>query len=151
MDTSLSHLFSFFQGETALSAAVRCGASELVDLLLKESDEGPIHWKIDQKSLDKAFLHAFLHRDDNLMNRLLQRGATVNGTDNKGRTPLMICVIKANMRIAALLLENGAEVNAKDLRSHTALTLAAWKGRAEFVDLLLSRGADVNSRTVRGK
>ena len=72
---------------------------------------------------------------------LLDRGAEVNGKDNRGWTPLHHAAWNGRSVVATLLLDRGAEVNGKNNRGWTPLDYATWKGHADVVALLLERGA----------
>jgi ankyrin repeat protein len=78
---------------------------------------------------------------------LLVRGANVDLRGNFGRTPLMDCMMKGNLRTAKLLVEHAADVNIKDDENYTALMIACISGPAESVQLLLDSGrCDLTAR-----
>ena len=53
-------------------------------------------------------------------------GAFLNGTDHKGRTPLMLAVIMNDYKIVDELIKAGANVNMTDNAGHTALHFISW-------------------------
>ena len=72
---------------------------------------------------------------------LLEAGADVNSTDEKGNTILMECVQNYEIPIKAikLLLEYGADPNLKNQNGETAITLATQVKNSEILKLLLSQ------------
>jgi ankyrin repeat protein len=80
----------------------------------------------------------------------LDAGADVNGTDYRGRTPLMEAAFNAQLDVARLLLERGAKLDARDDVGFGALHYAVLSPMHEGADapgmvrLLLERGADPN-------
>ena len=77
---------------------------------------------------------------------LIQRGAKVDGVNDKLNTPLWFaCQSPARaedrMAVAKLLMEAGADVNRRCEYGTTALHFAAWRGPAAMVELLLAHGA----------
>lgn len=89
---------------------------------------------------------------------LLANKADVNATDDNGRTPLMLAVIRGDIprarltsdarqrdlgeqrAMAEFLLANKADVNAMDKDGKTPLKLAKVMGRKETVELLIQHG-----------
>lgn len=76
---------------------------------------------------------------------LISRGAMVNATDNKGRSPLLES-IKGNLpHVALALVENGAAIDAVDENGNTPL-LESFKQKLPHVAVcLLQRGANIDS------
>jgi ankyrin repeat protein len=75
------------------------------------------------------------------------RGATIEGRDAGGLTPLLLAA-RANHRAAVeCLLQHGAKVNAGSDIYGTALILAAQNSEIDMVRYLLAAGADVNALT----
>lgn len=78
---------------------------------------------------------------------LLDHGASVNAEDNLLRTPLHhvtageYAVEEDGVRVSRLLIERGADVNAQDLHCETPLHLASSTGRIGVVLALLARAA----------
>jgi ankyrin repeat protein len=78
-----------------------------------------------------------------LCRRLLEAGASVNGSTGTDRaTPLMCAAASGSHEIVALLLEHGADVAAKNVNESTALHMAiAFGASLETIHLLLRSGA----------
>jgi hypothetical protein len=81
---------------------------------------------------------------------LIEAGANVNETDDRGATPVMWAANRGHVDALRLLLERGANINACDAWScHTALMYTPPE-RMDIVELLLNYGADPNLRTKDG-
>lgn len=74
----------------------------------------------------------------------------LNGTDDKGVTPLSWAAITGKTKAAALLIEAGADVNGRNQDKGTPLHSAAFMGRLEVVELLVAKDADVNATNAMG-
>ncbi len=77
---------------------------------------------------------------------LLDRGANVDGTTDKGNTPLWFaCQSSANaddrIAVATMLLDHGADIHKRCEDGTNAIHFAAWRGPVEMVKLLLDHGA----------
>lgn len=70
--------------------------------------------------------------------KLLDHGADVNASNEKGETPLLICAAKGNVDIAELLLNHGADPNI-NVKGQNLLARAAKWGRRDIVELLNTR------------
>ena len=82
---------------------------------------------------------------------LLKAGASLNATDSRGKTLLMIAAQKDELEIVKKLIEKGVDINAKTEYGSTALTelvdLTYSKPNAQrfkVFELLLKSGADPN-------
>ena len=75
---------------------------------------------------------------------LLESGASVQGRNRFGATPLAVAANKGARKVARLLIETGAEINHRDLSGITPLRQAAEHRRRRMVVLLLDHGADPN-------
>ncbi|MEQ8191547.1 MAG: tetratricopeptide repeat protein, partial [Candidatus Eremiobacterota bacterium] len=83
----------------------------------------------------------------------------INGTDDRGSTPLHIATAIENEILARELIKNGADVNIKNNNGDTPLHLAAKnysrkkdlrKKEIEIANMLINKGADVNSKNNDG-
>ena len=71
-----------------------------------------------------------------VIQRLLEKGASVNAQNRTGETALMYAAWHGYSAIVQLLLENRADVTLKNKQGNTALTLAESKGHPEIVEML---------------
>jgi predicted DNA-binding WGR domain protein len=78
-----------------------------------------------------------------LVEVMLEAGASVTATDQYGRGPLHVT---QDVAVQRRLLEAGADVNARTRKGVTPLHTAAQKGAVESVELLLTSGAEVDAR-----
>ena len=69
------------------------------------------------------------------------KGADVNATTTKGRTPLHIAAVAGQKEVVELLIAKGADVNAKTIAGRTPLYVAAQKGHKDVIELLKKHGA----------
>ena len=93
----------------------------------------PLHW-------------AAYRVDQELVQKLLKKGAKADVVNHYGASPLAEAVRVANVPIAGMLLEAGADANASNEDGQTALMLAARTGNVAVAELLVAHGADVNRR-----
>lgn len=78
---------------------------------------------------------------------LLNYGASINQRDNIGKTPLMYSIdFRTNTyystQISELLIKNNSNVNEKDMNGLSPLHYACLKGKFDTLKLLLANGAD---------
>jgi ankyrin repeat protein len=70
---------------------------------------------------------------------LLERGAVIDGRDNRGRTSLHTAVFEGNTEVARLLLEHSADVNA---RNKLGKTPSQYTTQQEILELLSGYDAE---------
>ena len=75
---------------------------------------------------------------------LIDAGADINRSDERGITPLHIVSQEGHVPVAQLLLSHGANIHARYNALWTPLHLAAQCGHLELVNLLITHGAMVN-------
>ncbi len=79
--------------------------------------------------------------------RAVERGESVNGRDQKNRTPLLCAIRHEQVEVVEYLLQCGADPNAPSISHHdTPLHQAARRGSATITRMLLEAGADANAR-----
>ncbi len=93
----------------------------------------PLHW-------------AAYRVDEDLVQRLLKKGAKADVLNHYGSSPLAEAARAANATIVAILLEAGADANVANEDGQTPLMLAARTGNVDVAKLLIQHGADVNRR-----
>ena len=91
-----------------------------------------------------------------LIRCLIEKGANVKVADNRGFTPLHLCMISTRYEsrqdvLARLLLDRGADVNAVTNEGDTPLHFGAAGYAMGEVRVLLERGADVKAKNGRGE
>jgi ankyrin repeat protein len=102
-------------------------------------------------NLDAALLLAARNGKAKSVRILLERGASVNATDDAGGTPLMWAVSKGYCDVAATILAHApSEINLPSSGGTTILHRAIYGARAKMVLELLKRGANPNARERRG-
>ena len=74
---------------------------------------------------------------------LLERGATVNIRDYKGKTPLHRAGQAGFLKIAQLLIDRGGDLEIADHKGCTPIFDAASYGRTETVKLMLKNGSNI--------
>lgn len=88
--------------------------------------------------------------DKEIVNKLLDQGADIEGMDSAGSTALLCAVSSVQFEMVLMLLNRGADINARDLQQLTALHLAGSVGTVEVVGLLLDRGANIDAKESSG-
>ena len=87
-------------------------------------------------------LRLALERDDAyLIDRLIDGGILINGTDRGGHTPLYRFAEAGDLRHVMMLVAAGAGVNLVDAQGETALTAGARRKHYAMVKYLLESGA----------
>ena len=123
--------------------AVQHGKIQLVKWLLRRGNKVPLG----------ALFQAISQRNHNMVKALLENGANVNETGERGWTALMQASFLGDSAIVSTLLSNEIkpEVDHIDERKLTALMLAAQRKHAEVVRLLLKAGANVDLKEYNGQ
>ena len=85
-----------------------------------------------------AVVTAALKQDWEVARKLIDAGASVQSTDEKGRTPLMIAAQQGNLEMLRTLLERQARIEFMDFEGRTALQYAMAAGKRDAVDVLLA-------------
>lgn len=68
----------------------------------------------ERDRLTQELIRAAGRGDDDAVDRLLLKGAEINGTDDRGRTPVIAAAYANEVETARLLVQRGADVNLKD-------------------------------------
>lgn len=87
----------------------------------------------------ESALHHLLLAGNDIVIRLLDRGADVDAQNKDGHTALMLAVFEKSEGLVKMLLERGANVNIQNKKGETALILAARTGLMHLIAPLLER------------
>lgn len=104
----------------------------------------------DQVSPDAALLSAAASGDNSALTAALTAGAALEARDAKGRTALLIAVLRADVAMARLLVEHGADPNAIDDRNDTPWLATGVTGSVAMLETLLPAGPDLTLRNRYG-
>jgi uncharacterized protein len=130
-------------GQSALTLALREGATQVVDVLLK-------HPQLDLNALNRvgesALMLAALKGDLALVRRLAERGAAIH---QPGWNALHYAAAGPEPQVVAWLLERGAALDARSPNGTTALMMASGYGNEQSAELL-ARQARLDMRNERG-
>ncbi|KAJ9469128.1 Ankyrin repeat and KH domain-containing protein R11A8.7 [Diplonema papillatum] len=138
--------FDSVDGATALSIACANGDDPVIEELLQGGV--PINGldKFGKPPLFAAFGSSSNDRHD-LIAKLVQQGAAVDGRNEEGDTALIYASLHGMDDVVAQLLQLGAEVDGKSKGSrNTALIAACEQGNRGVIALLLAAGAKVDLR-----
>ncbi len=134
-------------GEPALVLAVREGAMQVVDALLRNPGT-----QVDAPALNgnTALMMAAYKRNKPAAEALIAKGAAVN---RPGWTPLHYAAASGDSDIARLLLAHGARIDAQSPPASgkfTPLMMAAREGHEDTAVFLLGQGADPQLKNGEG-
>ena len=85
------------------------------------------------------------------LEKLLNKGASIETTDKEGLTPIFYAVQSKNLEIFLYLIEKGANLFHVEKQGRTLFYWAASLGRIEMLDLLIEAGLDPNATTKLGR
>jgi ankyrin repeat protein len=134
---------------------------DIFKLLLEKNADVNVPGRIDSKTTDQTVLYVAVSRaDEDLVKKLLERGADPNKADSQGSLPLVEAIVDAdaNPNIVKMMIEKGADVNKteKENNAHALIFIAQNKSvspdtRKEIVKILLEKGADKTIKDTDGK
>lgn len=90
------------------------------------NDSGALRTNATSIQMERGFLWACEYGRNNVVEFLLQRGASLEAQANTGQTPLHWAVIGGHEDTIKLLLDKGASLEAKNVYGGTALGQALW-------------------------
>ncbi|RDL32991.1 Ankyrin repeat-containing protein [Venustampulla echinocandica] len=123
---------------TPLHWACATGKKRLVEQLLTRSRGGPSANIAAVEIREKTGLHiAAAHDRDDIVQLLLQYGASVHARSDGGWTPLHNACKIGSLNIVRILIAAGADINGKLLTGMSPLHLAAEGGHISVVQCLL--------------
>lgn len=85
------------------------------------------------------------HGETQELTKMIQAGLSVNLSDPKGQSLIMLASYNGQYETTKALIDLGAFVDQKNDRGQTPLAGVCFKGYFEIVQLLVEHGADINS------
>ncbi|KAK5813759.1 hypothetical protein PVK06_029210 [Gossypium arboreum] len=155
------------EGDTPLHIAAGLGDEQIVKLLLQKGANKDIRNKTGKTAYDVAAEYGHVRLFDALklgdslcfaarkgevrsIQRLIEKGAAINGRDQHGWTALHRASFKGRIDAVKTLIDKGIDIDLKDEEGYTALHCAVESGHTDVVELLVKKGADVEARTKKG-
>ncbi len=146
-------------GITPLYRATEEGHYEVVELLIRHgadvnrSPKGQVARDLQIEN-QTPLLVACLNNYEDIARNLIESGAIVNLTSERGLSPFLAVCQNNNVGLARLLIRHGARYDAETKNEYdgkiNGLILAAESGSFDIVRLLVEAGLDVNYK-VEGK
>ncbi|KAK1929821.1 Serine/threonine-protein phosphatase 6 regulatory ankyrin repeat subunit B [Phytophthora citrophthora] len=93
---------------------------------------------------------AIIAGDLELLEFLLENGATLEDPDDCGASPLTTALLRRHFQAAEMLMTYGCDVDHVNLTLQTSMHVLATYGALDAVQWLLDRGADFEARDVGG-
>ena len=123
---------------TALMIAAQRGNVSVCQMLLSYGNQSMVDLrnKFGRTALSSAAEEGELE----VVNTLVDAGASINTRQAQSWTPLHYAADKNHLEVVRVLLEHGADKSAKSRDGKTPLLFAALKGHSECVELLKERG-----------
>ncbi|MBL3519385.1 ankyrin repeat domain-containing protein [Arcobacter lanthieri] len=81
---------------------------------------------------------------------MIEAGLSVNLTDHKGNTLLMLASYNGNIDTTQMLVDLGADVDRKNDKGQTPLAGVCFKGYLEIVKILVTAGANIHENNGLG-
>ncbi|XP_064621808.1 ankyrin-3-like [Lineus longissimus] len=88
--------------------------------------------------------------NDNTVQELIEKGASIETKDFKGNTSLILAIYQGHSSIVQVLLDKGAGIETKGSNDWSPIHFASNRGYENTVKLLLDRGAEIETRTNNG-
>lgn len=143
-------------GWTPLCMAALANSSTTAYLLSRGAEPNP-HECADKEGCAHVEFETPLHLAANsdsitTVRTLVEHGALINVTNDRGLTPLHIAAGNGNTEMTDYLLLKGARVNIKEgNRGMTELHVAAIKGQTEMMERMIEAGAQTDTQDGEGK
>lgn len=129
-----------------LFQAIRAGNAAAFQAALGKGAE--IDGKDEYKNT--PLMIAILYDREQMVRRLVERGAAVNATGGAGQSPLILAAQEGQTETVRFLLGKGARMGWKDSSGENAFTRAVLNNQLNVMRLLLDRGANPNERNWLG-
>jgi ankyrin repeat protein len=137
-----------------LALASHAGNATTLERLQRSGDPVNARFRVPLSGVVQTPLAlAIRHGDSEIVRKLLDLGAEIEGADSEPWSSLEYAVLNNRLDVARLLLERGADINYVDKAGYTPLLLAASIdfGDTAMIDLLLQAGARVDAKSPAGK
>ena len=128
-------------GQTAVLIACKYRQQEMAKLFLKAGSNSNIADHNGNTSLHAAVYGNF---SKNVVQTIINHGASVNTTDNKNTSPLMLASKKGNVDVMKVLLRAGADQNIEDENGNSWIHYAVREDCRKVLQSIVDKGADVN-------
>lgn len=97
--------------------------------------------------MNQQLVSAVKKNDLESARKLIERGADVNQTDNRGNSLLIVAAADGHGEMVKLLLDAGADLTAVDSSMQaTALHAAAYLGHPQVMQILVDYGIDLDAQ-----
>ena len=127
--------------ETALHVAAKCNQLDSARAILKTTTRG---LRAKDKFGLTPLLTSVLSGSYEMVQLMLEYGASLRETDADGSSAFIIACFKGNFALAQRLLHMGSHVNESNRDGNSALSIASYKGDMDTVMWLLERGANAS-------
>ena len=149
---TISTVTEHFQSQSLLHLAAKKGNVEHVRRLLDAGEPVDAMYSCsDQREDEKTpLMFAAEFNEVDVVEFLIQRGASLEVTDRGSMTPFLHAVSGGRMQNVKRLVELGANVLKKTRRGMSAIHVAAGQGNKDAVFFLLERGASADQQGFYG-
>jgi ankyrin repeat protein len=120
------------------------GKKELKIAMFMIENEADLNARSENEK-SSPLMAAILTDQPELAVLLINKGADVNATDNRGCTPLMFAAQKGDLQTSKALLQNGADVNPQTPDGYTAYIIAVNKKHQSIANLLKKHGGNTEA------
>uniref|UniRef100_A0A3P8URX4 Ankyrin 3 n=1 Tax=Cynoglossus semilaevis TaxID=244447 RepID=A0A3P8URX4_CYNSE len=137
------HVAAFMGHENIVHALTHHGASPNTTNVVSRSNTALGFYILGEKFTDdQTALHIASRLGKvEIVQQLLQCGASANAATTSGYTPLHLAAREGHRDVAAMLLDNGASLSSSTKKGFSPLHVAAKYGKMEVASLLLQRRA----------
>src|SRR5262249_24952883 len=104
----------------------------------------------DKDTDNTALDYAVQNHNQKMVDALIAAGASLNGANSSGRTPLMFLNDSATPEFVRALISAGANVNAAEESGQTVLMTAAGSCKFNVLKELIAAGARIDTKTNDG-
>ena len=131
VESQMKNLFRAINSGDVVAVASICRGN--IDLNIKHQGLTPLERAAGKKRPDG-------NGYDDIVSILIDSGARVNETDERGWTALHVASTNGNINVVKLLIEEGAGVNIKDRMGKTPMKWAIIMKRTSVIEFLRTHG-----------